>query len=207
MQCEHVINQIDEFLDNELPQQGRLAFEQHVADCDACADVLEQHRNVLLRLADLPVEAPDPEFLANVLDTAAEAAPRQPSIVYRWRHGLAAAAAVLLVAGLSLQAGLFSSARDIPEVTIALHEVTPVALRFSSAVELENARLSLQLPEGVALAGYTGRKSLSWRTDLRAGDNVLELPLVGYVAATDRLTAEVEHPDGSKSFALQITVN
>ncbi len=207
MQCEHVINQVDEFLDDALPQTARLAFEGHVAACDACAGVLEQHRSIMQRLADLPVDAPDPEFFANVLDKAAEAAPRPRSIVYRWRHGLVAAAAVLLVAGLSMQAGVFSSARDVPEVTIALHEVTPVALRFSSAVELENARLSLQLPEGVALAGYTGRKSLSWRTDLKAGDNVLELPLVGYVAATDRLTAEVEHPDGSKSFALQITVN
>ena len=207
MQCEHVINQIDEFIDEQLSESGRGSLEAHMSQCDACSAVLEQHRHIRASLAELPVAEPDPEFFARALDTATAAIPRRRSMVHRWRHGLAAAAAVLLVAGLSLQAGLFSSSRDIPEVTIALHEVTPVSLRFSSAVALEDARLSLQLPEGVALSGYTGRKSLSWRTDLRAGDNVLELPLVGYVAATDRLTAEVQHPHGSKSFALQITVN
>ena len=207
MLCEQVVNQIDEFLDGNLPVQEARALEAHVAQCDACAAELAARRALLSRLAELEVEEPDPEFFDDALTTALAAAPQQQSKWLKVRHSLASAAAVLLIAGVTWQSGVFSNPSDVPEITIALHEVTPIALRFSSAEDLQDARLSLQLPEGVALAGHTDRRAISWRTDLKAGNNVLELPLVGYVASTSRLTAELEHPNGSKSFELQVTVN
>lgn len=207
MSCDKLVHQIDEFLDGELPAQEARAIEAHVAQCDACATALDARRALLTGLAELPVDDPETDFFDRLIEQAAVTRPSAPSRWRRARQSLAAAAAVLLVAGVTWQAGVFSDPSDVPEITIALHEVTPANLRFSSAVDLEDARLSLQLPEGVALAGHAGRSALSWRTSLKAGNNVLELPLVGYVASTDRLTAELEHPQGSKSFELQITVN
>ncbi len=207
MLCERLGNQIDDFLDGTLAVQEARALEAHAAQCDDCAHVLAARRTLLGSLAELPVEEHDPEFLDQALSTALQAAPQRQSRWMRARHRLAAAAAILLIAGVSWQSGIFSNPSDVPEITIALHEVTPISLRFSSVEDLEDARLSLQLPEGVALAGHTDRRAISWRTDLKAGNNVLELPLVGYVASTSRLTAELEHPRGSKSFELQVTVN
>ncbi len=95
----------------------------------------------------------------------------------------------------------------IPGIHLATDMVTPVKLAFSSETALADARLSLSLPIGVELVGYDGQSDLSWQTDLEEGTNVLRLPLVGRVAASDVLVATLEHPSGSKTFRLQVTVN
>ena len=96
------------------------------------------------------------------------------------------AAAVLLIAGVSWQSGVFSNPSDVPEITIALHEVTPISLRFSSAEDLQDARLSLQLPEGVALAGHTDRSGdASYNVELskrRAQNTAQEIQRNGVTA-------------------------
>lgn len=85
--------------------------------------------------------------------------------------------------------------------------VTPIKLVFSSPIALTDARLSLQLPVGVELAGYNGRSDLSWSTNLEPGKNILRLPLVGHMPVSAQLVAKLEHPNGTKTFRLQVTVN
>ena len=122
--------------------------------------------------------------------------------------GLAAA----LIGALLITSLLTDPEPRAPETTLqgihlATNTVTPVKLAFSSETALEDARLTLSLPVGVELMGYDGRTDLSWNTDLEAGTNVLRLPLVGRMAASDVLVARLEHPSGAKTFRLPVTVN
>ncbi len=208
MLCSELANKIDDFLDGNLAAEEAAQLQAHAEQCAVCGPLLAERTALARELAELPVDAPAPDFFDRALATAAAAqSPAPRSWFSQTSRGVAAIAATLLVAVVLLQAPVFMPSSEIPEVTITLHEVTPVNLRFASEVDLQDARLSLQLPEGVAVAGYNDRKTLSWRTDLKAGNNLLELPLLGYVASTDRLTAQLDHPNGRKTFALQITVN
>ena len=119
----------------------------------------------------------------------------------------AAFAVVCATAFIAQQPFSGTPSSEIPEVTLAIHEVTPVRLVFSAEDALQDARLSLQLPEGVELAGYGGRSELSWKTDLEPGRNVLRLPLVGHLAAVDEVVATLEHTQGTKTFRLKVKVN
>ena len=100
----------------------------------------------------------------------------------------------------------------LPAISLVANEVTPVKLAFSSETALTDARLSLQLPVGVELVGYNGQSDLSWNTNLQPGKNVLRLPLVGRTATANAgggpvlLIARLEHPTGTKTFRLQVTV-
>jgi hypothetical protein len=207
MHCNELANKVDNFLDGEIASSERQMLEQHARSCKACTSLLEHRASLRQALADLPVEGPSESFFDDALDRAHV---RRQSNARPWfvkmPSAIAAAAAVILATAITLQSSFFASG-DIPQVDITMHEVTPVNLQIASQTRLTDARLTLQLPEGVELAGFTGRKQLSWRTDLKEGNNVLELPLLGYVASTDRLIAELEHPQGSKTFELQITVN
>lgn len=207
MLCSNLANKIDDFLDGNLAAPEARQLQAHAEQCAECGPLLAERTQLVRELADLPVEAPAPDFFDRALAQAAAEAPTPRSWFNRTSRGIVAIAATLLFAAVLLQTPFLAPSSEIPEVTITLHEVTPVNLRFASEVDLQDARLSLQLPEGVALAGYNDRKTLSWRTDLKAGNNLLELPLLGYVASTDRLTAQLDHPHGRKTFELQITVN
>ena len=208
MLCNESVTKLDDFLDGELASQEAWRLQRHIDRCASCAGLLSQGKALRQALAELPVADPGEDFFERALHQAVQTPRRETrSWLQRTSRSIAAVAAVLLIAGVALQAPIFSPSSEIPQVTITLHEVTPVNLKFASKADLKDARLSLQLPEGVELAGYTGRRALSWRTDLRKGDNLLRLPLLGSMASSDRLTAELEHPDGAKSFALQITVN
>lgn len=221
MYCNEMASKLDEFIDGDLAAMDSQALEQHVRGCMACAALLEQRKTLRLALASLTIEGPGEDFFEQALaDAVAQAEPaidtdaddasqhrdRRPPWFNRISGALAASIIVAALVGFVVQSSSFVSS-DIQEVTITMHEVTPVNLQFASQVGLKDARLSLQLPQGVDLAGFTGRKQLSWRTDLHEGNNLLQLPLLGHMASSDRLIAELEHPQGSKTFELQITVN
>lgn len=208
MRCTEFVSKLDDYLDGDLASQDAGVLEQHAVGCASCEVLLEDRQMLRRALMDVEVTEPSADFFERALAVATQSQTAQRrSWFARTSTALTTVAAALLLAGVALQTSLFTPASDIPEVTITLHEVTPVNLQFASVADLKDAQISLQLPDGVELAGLTGRKQLSWRTDLQEGDNLLQLPLLGYMASTDRLIAELKHPQGSKTFELQITVN
>lgn len=207
MLCSEVMNIYDEYLDGELDAEQAHAVDRHADTCNACRQALQERLQLRAELAGLPVEGPSEDFF----DTALERATRRTDgrgkpWFARIGGAMAAVFAFLFITGVLVQPANLTSSSEIPEVTIALHEVTPVNLMFSSEVALQDARVSLQLPEGVQLAGFGRRDKYSWTTDLKEGNNILQLPLVGHLALSDKLVATLEHAGGSKTFELQVTV-
>jgi len=75
---------------------------------------------------------------------------------------------------------------------------------FNSSKPLRAATLSLALPDNVEVVGYGSRRELSWQTDLREGQNLLQLPLIAHGTVKDELLARLSHGAGTKTFRLKI---
>ena len=216
MCCSEIQNIFDDYLDGEISAEASRDLQHHVADCVSCQNELSQRRAIRQSLSELSVQEPTEGFFDRVFDELDEQAPvetnrrrtDQPTPWLKGRRQAIAAVFVIACAVAFVAQQPFSTApsSEMPVVTIAMHEVTSVSLVFSADEALQDARLSLQLPDGIELAGYDGRSALSWKTNLKPGKNVLRLPLVGHVAATDEVVATLEHSQGTKTFRLKVKV-
>ena len=131
---------------------------------------------------------------------------RQRHWAIRSGGALAAGFTLWFAAGYLLNAPVITPSPALVEVAISMSQPTPVNLVFTSTGDLMGARVSLQLPAGIALAGYDGRRELTWTTDLKDGKNVLQLPLVAHAVPTDEIIARLEHGDETKTFRLKVRV-
>ncbi len=217
MNCSEVENKLDEYLDN-LPGEGldnaeAAAIALHIQSCPDCAEELARREALRQSLKSMAVSAPSAGFLERaVAEAAASEAAEADRAAPRRLGGTLMALAAAMVAALLVSTLMTSPVSPAPEtnlqgIHLAADTVTPVKLAFSSETALEDARLTLSLPVGVELMGYDGQTDLSWNTDLEEGTNVLRLPLIGRMAASDVLVARLEHPSGAKTFRLPVTVN
>lgn len=214
MHCNQADNLIDAYMDGELIGELKDALDHHAAGCADCRARIDRERGLRDALAALPVEGPGTDFFERALTAARQdqdqAQDASTVIRRRWtaRFGgaLAAGFVVWFAAGLLLKAPVFTPEPALPDVAISMGQPTPVNLVFTSAGDLEGARVSLQLPAGVELAGYDGRRQLTWTTDLKDGNNVLTLPLVAHDAPDGALVARLEHGDETKTFRLKVRI-
>jgi hypothetical protein len=223
MHCSQVQHSLDEYLDAALDDKRNAEIALHVMGCPECCDELDERQSLREMLQTLAVDGPDEGFLDRaVLQADQTGAARlserdrrlsdRPETGSRWisRGAIAAAVGLVFITAVLLTAPSGPRTAPLiapPSVTLAADTVTPVKLMFASDEALEDARFSLQLPVGVELVGYDGRTNLSWTTDLEPGKNLLRLPLVGRIPGSSELVARLEHPKGTKTFRLQITVN
>ena len=211
MLCNQVETTFDDYLDGNVDDRTASRIALHVQSCSSCLHELEDHQAIRNMLAELPMAPPNEDFFDQAVTKAARMSDSS-NTGRRLRFGGALAAAFALILSASvlldnLQPSTPPASTELPHVVLAANTVTPVKLVFSSQSALQGARLSLQLPVGVELAGYNGRSDLSWSTDLEVGKNILRLPLVGHMPASDQLVAKLEHPSGTKTFRLHLTVN
>jgi anti-sigma factor RsiW len=71
MACQELVERVTEFLDSALPVVERTRFEEHVAECPGCEEVLGQFRAVVAvsgHLATADVAALDPSTRDQLLD-------------------------------------------------------------------------------------------------------------------------------------------
>ena len=95
----------------------------------------------------------------------------------------------------------------LPGVSIALAEPETLRLVFASATPLDAATLTVDLPDGVELDGFPGRRSVSWETRLVEGRNLLPLRLVAVGSGGGELTARLQHGERSRTFRLLVSVD
>ncbi len=93
---------------------------------------------------------------------------------------------------------------EAPEISIALNEQRDIKLAFFSSEALKGAKITIRIPENVALVGYPGQRELSWTTNLVKGNNTLRLPLVATQAARGVLTAHIEYGGQVKTLKVNL---
>lgn len=158
-------------------------------------------------LKDYPAGKPGADFYDKALARAARASARRQR--NRWLFtGFGGAVAAGVVAWMI--GGVVLSTPDpavpgMPGVTIALESPRQVSFVFAAAQPLEDATLTIELPDGIELAGFPGQRAISWETSLDAGKNHLPLTLIATRATDGIVVARLEHADRSKTFRLRIS--
>lgn len=193
MTCPHCLSQLDDLLDGRLDAGARQAVERHLAQCAHCRAEHRARQALLDTLRRMAVTEAPAGFEQRVLDRVLRPAPGLRLVASqseapaphcaparrsgrRWRRlstgiaaGFAALAALLLL-----------QPATVPDpASLAGGEVQSVRVLFNSPSAMRDVRIELHLPPGVRLASHAaGERVLSWHTDLDAGPNLLELPIV-----------------------------
>jgi len=211
MTCNRIPIDLDALLDGELAASAARALEEHAAACTACGPVLVRARRIEAALRAQPVPEPSAEFFATALRRAREApraAPgrRRVHALAGLGGALAAGLVAVVVMGLWRDAAV-TPAGELSIVSMTVSERRTVNLVFAAEMALDEVSLTLELPPGVEIQGYSGRRELGMRTRLAAGNNVLALPLIAVGAGGGPLVAHLTHGDERKTFVVTIDVS
>ena len=220
-----------------LNAEQQAEFAAHRAACSACQASYETEIALLGALAKMPVPEPSADFADRVLRAAITQNGVQADVQATSRHqrqgfmfgfGSAAVAAMALwvVVGVLPNANVpvntaadeivasnatttANPASDVskPQMSIALNKKQDIKLAFYSGESLKGAKITIRLPDNVALVGYPGRRQLSWTTNLKKGDNLLRLPVVATQIARGELVADIEYGDQLKTLTLGLETN
>jgi anti-sigma factor RsiW len=186
MKSEHVTELLDDYLQAGLSTESSREVQAHLAMCSRCRIELAELQALKRLLAGLPTPAPRRGVFERMLNNAVEA----PAPERFWRRaarypaGLAAAAAMLFAVGFLLGTRVTGRHTDGAQVVLAAQpvELGPtvqrVGLMFRTSDSLRDASITVWLPDDVQIAGRPNVRQLSWHTDLKAGANLLELPLL-----------------------------
>lgn len=209
MDCETLTTRLDDYLDAGLDGAERDALETHLAGCSACRARVDRARRLGAVVARYGVEGPRDGFAERALAHARQgrSSRRGPRLIAGgFIAAFAASVFTVIYTGLLVDAPHTEIAAGLPSVTMALDESRTVNLVFASATALDDVSLTIDLPDGVELAGYAGRRQIRWNTTLSSGRNVLPLELVAVEPVSGQLVARLEHGDHSKIFRVFVSV-
>lgn len=168
----------------------------------------ETDRKIRELLKDYPMTEATAGFYDRALARAThEGTRRQRNRWIMTGFGSALAAGIVLW----LLGGLFVTTPDapsadaaIPGVAMTLEEPRTVNLVFASKTALDDATLTVSLPDGIELAGFPGQREIVWQTSLAEGRNLLPLELIALTPAGGEVLARLEHDNRSRTFRLRV---
>jgi hypothetical protein len=211
MSCKSLNNLLYDYLEGALDDAERGELDQHVSECADCQRALDSERGLQRLLAvygESTVPSPDAAFYDRAIARAIHAGTRRQRS--RWiMTGFGGAIAALFMVW--IVSGVFFTAADIdepaiPSVTMALESQQTFNLVFSSATPLIGASMTVKLPDGIEIEGYSGQREITWRTSLKEGKNILPLTLIATSPVGGELLATLQHGDDDKVFRLHVTV-
>ena len=212
MHCNQLDQQLDEYLDGESSAAERHAFDAHVGSCARCRGELARAESLRAALGSLPVDPPSDGFEERVLERAIRrSGQRRAKGSSRMLAGslVAACAAgiltVLIVEPLRAPQSGDLSGVELPQIAMTVDEPRTVNLVFAANDAFDDVSLLVELPAGVEVAGYAGRREIAWRTSMQAGRNVLPLELVARESASGELVARLRRGDDEKIFRVFVS--
>jgi hypothetical protein len=207
MNCTDLQQQLDDLLDDRLPQEMLQTIDEHIRGCLSCQKMLEQERAFRQLLSSHPAPSVRPEFVEQVLKQGNKQRP-----VKLWQ-GFAAGVASTVAAGVLIVL-MFNTWQSTPvtgdnlaNIALDVNEQRTLNLVFNVPQDLPGATLSVVIPNHIKLAGYPDQKRFVWQADLVAGHNVLTLPVVAVKANQGQIIATVTHGQDQKHFRFMLTVN
>ena len=214
MSCTHINDKLDDYMDGALDDAETASLDRHIESCDSCRQTVESEQGLRRLLKDYPVPAPDAAFLDRALAQASHVSTlvntksqRNRWIMTGFGGAIAAGLIAWIIGGMLLQTpDVTDPAASIPGVTMALEEPRTVNLVFSSATELVDAVLTVNLPAGIEIEGFAGLREITWITSLQAGKNILPLKLIATTPHGGVLLARLEHDDRDRTFRIRMTV-
>lgn len=203
MNCTDINNYIEDYLDDQLMQQDRLAFERHVNSCASCESKLERTKTMMLGLKDLAIPESTVNFEQRVFTEVRRQHKENHS--YKFATGFTTAIAASLAIWFSSTVFLADPSTEPPgAISVAINEVQTVRLMFDSQDDIQQVSLSIGLPENMELDGYPGRKEISWQTSLKKGQNILALPVMAVEYGQGELIATLSYGDKVKTIRVAL---
>lgn len=203
MNCKELRHRLNDYLDASLDAGSIRDVEAHLASCPSCSDHLRVERLLRERLHELPVPPPPRGFSERVLAAARAArpvpAPAPRPVRLYW--AMAASILVSLVTGVLVYDLRHESGQAV--VRVQGGAVQRVQLVFNSPSALSGVTMHVGLPDGVELAEYPGVHELTWQADLKAGPNLLALPVI-VKGAGGTVLASVTIGGESKQFSVEV---
>lgn len=222
MKCQQFTQNLDDFLDQYIAADEASLLRAHMESCMECQAQYQQQLSVRALLKALPVPEPAAGFADRVLSQAmvdgrqrqANDALRKPAHVVHHRVGFIKGFSSALAAGLALWlvVGVLPVKQETPNavaqgINITVQQVHTVKLAFQTVSALQNARITIRLPDNVEIVGYEGKNELAWNADLKQGDNILKLPIKANSLMNGRIVAEIEHNNQVKTIGIDFQVN
>lgn len=208
MDCKALHDRLDQLIDGALLPTEEREARAHAADCSACGSELARAEALLNALRTLPVDAPAEGFETRVLSRATQRV-RTPRSARAVVGTLVAACAASVLTFLLVAPPDFVSApkpaAELPTIAMTVDEPRTINLVFASNGAFEDVSLLVELPDGIELAGYAGRREVAWRTSMRAGKNVLPLELVARMSASGELIARLRRGSDERVFRVFVT--
>lgn len=205
MNCQQIHAQLDDFLDSQLSTEQQQRFQAHLTGCSQCRDSVKQAETIQQALTELPTPAMRPGFAQQAMQRATGKRHHRRGFVIGFSSALAAALALFVVTGGLLPT--LNTSTSLAVVTVSVQSVHTVNLAFDSARDVEQATLTIALPDDIELAGYPGLKQLTWQIGLKQGRNILPLPIKALAQNNGVLQARIEINGKTKSFQTPIQVN
>jgi anti-sigma factor RsiW len=191
MTCDRCRSLVDEYVDDTLTVDERRAVEAHLADCAACRSIAADVGAIRAAARTLDRLAPPPRVWSNI-SAALAARPRGAW----WRPAtswtpLAAAAALLLVAGLTT----WLMVREVPSVAPAARTRSAPAATAANTELVQSVETELKLAEEHYQKAIAGLEQIT-RTESAALD-----PQVA--AVIQKNLDVIDHAIGESRAALQ----
>jgi len=199
MNCTNININIDEWLDGQLSQHDRSAFEQHVSVCADCAVKLENAKALMSGLQNISVPQPSANFEKRVF--AEVRRQHKEDHRYKFATGFATAITASLAIWFASSVLMPNTLIENPQmISVAMNGTQTVRLMFDSQKDIQEVKLSVGLPDNMELDGYPGRRELAWQTSLKKGENVLALPIMAIEQGQGELVAKLSYGDKVKTF-------
>lgn len=209
MNCDQYRQCLESYLDAELEASVARELETHAVGCTDCADARDRKQQLRQALRSMPVTPPEDGFLDSVVGQTVVRTHRNEA--WFWSSagiGGAVAASVIgwFILAMPANPPAPDSFAELETVAISLNVEKTFRLTFDSQRELQEATLTVRLPDGVEVVGYEGRDSVRWTTHVKPGTNILELPLIVRSGDGGEVLARIEHEGKQKSFEFAVTV-
>ncbi|MCH8334867.1 MAG: zf-HC2 domain-containing protein [Proteobacteria bacterium] len=210
MTCTRLTEKLDDYVDGLMDRAESAALGAHIETCNDCHQVLARAqglRESLRAYGRSSMPHPDAAFFDRALAQAARTGIRRQRS--RW---VMTAAGAAIAAGLVLWmlGGMFLKTPEIaqphPVIVMTLEEPRTLNLVFSSATALANATMTVVLPQGVELMGFTGQRQITWITSLTSGKNILPLTLIATSPQGGELMATLRHEGDERTFRIQVNI-
>ena len=206
MNCTQFQNMLDDYIDCSLSTIQFSHVQSHLKECEQCQESYTQANELLSALRDIPIPPAKLGYKKRVLSFLEENHPKQTK-QHNWFYagfGSAISASFALWLVFSPVSLLSTKTESMNTVNLLVKKQQTIDLVFNLADELPEATLTIELPEKIEIAGYAGKRQLSWKTSLKKGSNRLALPIIGSQEHSGVLIARLTNNGKTKTFRVRI---
>ena len=173
MNCTQFQNMMDDYIDGATSAIQLSHIQLHLNQCGKCNHIFIKALSLAAALKDVPVPPAKMGYEQRMLSFLEK---KQPQKIQRHNWlvaGFAGAIAATFTLWLSFSSlPIFSTdAENMETINLMVQKKQTIDLVFNLANELSEATLTIELPEKIEIAGYKGKRQLSWKTSFKKGAN------------------------------------